>query len=181
VSLPPDTLLDLLGGPPERAIDPPPHQPSAAVLACSDARIAPARLLDAPEGSLFVVRHAGNTATPQALASLDYAVEHLGVDTVVVMGHTDCGAVPAALSRSVEPALEPIVAPVRPSIIGLGIDDAVEASRRNVATTVAALRDHDGPTGRAIRAGSATVAGALHHVGSSHLESVPATPADLAA
>ncbi|MGI9615445.1 MAG: carbonic anhydrase [Acidimicrobiales bacterium] len=62
--------------------DPPRHQPTAAVLACSDARVPPSVIFDQPAGSLFVVRIAGNSASPAALASFDYAVDALGVELI---------------------------------------------------------------------------------------------------
>jgi carbonic anhydrase len=84
-----------------------PHQPEVAVLTCADARVSPARMFDLPPGALFVVRVAGASATVEAIASLTYAVEQLAVTTVVVLGHTHCGAVTAALDSNPDPALAP--------------------------------------------------------------------------
>jgi carbonic anhydrase len=80
----------------------PEHAPKAAILACSDARVPPSVIFDQPAGSLFVVRIAGNTASAAALASLDYAVAKLGVEVLIVLGHTSCGAVQAAAAGTVE-------------------------------------------------------------------------------
>lgn len=85
----------------------PEHSPAAAILACSDAQVPPSVIFDQLAGSLFVVRHAGNTARPGSVASLDCAVHHLDV-ALVVMGHTGCGAVTAVLNGpGVDPVLEP--------------------------------------------------------------------------
>ena len=72
------------------------QRPLAAVLACSDSRVGPEMILDQSLGQLFVVRVAGNVVDDIVLGSLEYAVEHLAVPLVVVMGHSGCGAVTAA-------------------------------------------------------------------------------------
>ena len=83
-SMPDDTWAELVAAHersrPAAVTEVPEHAPKAAILACSDARVPPSVVFDQPAGALFVVRIAGNTASPAALASLDYAVEHLGVD-----------------------------------------------------------------------------------------------------
>lgn len=138
----------------------PPHRPQAAVLACSDARVSPARLFDLPDGALFVVRVAGASATTEAVASLAYAVDHLGVETVLVLGHSHCGAVTAALDGVDDPAIEPLVAPIRPAMDG-HCHDVACAVPAHVAATVAALEADPGPLGAALRDGRAAVRGAV--------------------
>jgi carbonic anhydrase len=69
--------------------------PIAAVLSCSDSRVAPEFAFDQGPGDLFVVRVAGNFANEDGLASFEYAVKFLGVPLVVVLGHSNCGAVDA--------------------------------------------------------------------------------------
>lgn len=151
----------------------PPHRPQVAILTCADARVSPARLFDLPAGSLFVVRVAGNTASPEAVASLAYAVEHLGVSTVVVLGHTHCGAVGAALEGGTDPALEPLVAPIRPAVAGACADLAC-AVPANVAATVAALQSDAGPLGVALRDGRVAVHGAIVDLADRSLTHLPA-------
>jgi len=73
------------------------QHPIACIVTCSDARVPPEILFDQSLGDLFVVRLAGNVVTPEAAASVEYAVEHLRVPVVVVLGHTHCGAMQAAL------------------------------------------------------------------------------------
>lgn len=75
--------------------------PQAAVLTCSDSRVAVELLFDSGFGDLFVIRNAGNASTPGSLASVEYAVEALNVPVVVVMSHAGCGAVGAACSPSI--------------------------------------------------------------------------------
>jgi len=71
--------------------------PYAAVITCSDSRVAPSLLFDAGLGSLFVIRNAGGVTDDMTLASVEYAVNNLGVKLVVVMGHESCGAITAAV------------------------------------------------------------------------------------
>ncbi|MBE0518772.1 MAG: carbonic anhydrase [Thermoplasmata archaeon] len=73
------------------------QEPFVAILACSDSRVDPVKVFNLSLGSAFVVRTAGNCASdPSVLGSLEYATSHLGVKAIVVMGHTDCGAIKAS-------------------------------------------------------------------------------------
>lgn len=74
------------------------QHPFAAILTCADSRLSPELIFDQSIGDLFVVRNAGNIAEPVGEGSLEYAIEHLGVHLVVVMGHASCGAVKAVIS-----------------------------------------------------------------------------------
>lgn len=69
--------------------------PFAAILGCADSRVQPDELFGMAPANLFVVRNAGNVADDDAMGSLEYAVEHLSTSLIVVMGHTNCGAVKA--------------------------------------------------------------------------------------
>lgn len=71
--------------------------PNAVVLTCSDSRVPPELIFDKGIGEIFVVRNAGNIAETISIASIEYAVEHLGSKVLVVMGHDSCGAVKATL------------------------------------------------------------------------------------
>src|SRR5271154_4652657 len=71
--------------------------PFAAILSCADSRVAPEFAFDQGPGNLFVVRVAGNVMDNDSAASLEYAVRFLGVRLVLVLGHTNCGAVKAAI------------------------------------------------------------------------------------
>ena len=81
----------------------PSQAPFAAVLGCADSRVPPELLFDQGYGDLFVVRVAGNVATPEELASLEFAVAALGSSLIMVLGHADCGAVKAAMGSDVPP------------------------------------------------------------------------------
>ena len=71
--------------------------PIAAILSCADSRVSPELLFDQGPGDLFVVRLAGNFVNDDGLASLEYAVKFLGVPLLMVLGHSNCGAVEAAI------------------------------------------------------------------------------------
>lgn len=73
------------------------QHPRAIVVACSDARVIPEEIFDAVLGELFVIRVAGNVLDNHQLGSIEYAAAHLGCPLVIVLGHTRCGAVGAAL------------------------------------------------------------------------------------
>jgi len=75
------------------------QHPFAIVLSCADSRVPPEIIFNQGLGNLFVVRVAGNISEPFALGSIDYAVEHLHVPLIVVLGHEKCGAVAAALGE----------------------------------------------------------------------------------
>ena len=74
------------------------QSPFAIVLSCADSRVVPELAFDTGLGEIFVVRVAGNVANPSSMASIEYAVAHLGTKLIVVMGHESCGAVAAAIA-----------------------------------------------------------------------------------
>jgi carbonic anhydrase len=71
------------------------QHPFAAVLCCSDSRVIPEFIFDQGPGRIFEIRNAGNVVDEDVMASIEYAIEHLHVRLVVVMGHTGCGAIRA--------------------------------------------------------------------------------------
>lgn len=71
--------------------------PFAAILSCSDSRVPPDLVFDQGPGDLFVARVAGNSTDDLVVQSLDYAVEHLHAEAILVLGHQECGAVKAAV------------------------------------------------------------------------------------
>ncbi len=75
------------------------QKPFAVVLTCADSRLTPEFIFNQGLGDLFVLRVAGNIAEPFVLGSIEYAVEHLRVPLIVVLGHDKCGAVGAALGK----------------------------------------------------------------------------------
>lgn len=93
------------------------QHPFAVILGCADSRVPPELLFDQGLGDLFVIRDAGNVIDDEILGSIEYAVEHLGVRLVMVLGHEKCGAVSAAVAggeahghiKAVVDAIQPAV------------------------------------------------------------------------
>lgn len=74
------------------------QKPHSIILSCSDSRVPPEVIFDQKLGEVFVIRTAGEAIDSMVLASIEYAIEHLGSRNLVVLGHTQCGAVKAALA-----------------------------------------------------------------------------------
>lgn len=74
------------------------QRPDAVVICCSDSRVIPEKIFSSSIGELFVIRVAGNVLDNHQLGSIEYAAAHLGCRLIVMLGHTGCGAVSAALS-----------------------------------------------------------------------------------
>jgi len=122
------------------------QHPYAIVLACADSRLSPEIIFDEGLGDLFVVRNAGNLLDNHVYASLEYAVEHLHVPLIVVLGHTKCGAVTAAVAGgelpghlpSIAESLAPAVAMAKKKP-GDPVDNAVRINARLSAAALAGL------------------------------------------
>lgn len=115
------------------------QHPKIAVLGCADSRVAPELVFDKNLGDLFVVRTAGNIADPIALGSLEYAVEHLHVKTLLVLGHEKCGAVAAAATGAQMPTvnLAAIVNKITPALKKVeSTNDAAELAMRQVIANI---------------------------------------------
>jgi len=109
------------------------QHPAAAVLGCADSRVPVELLFDTGFGDLFVVRNAGTMATAAAIASLEYAVGHLAVPVIVVLGHEGCGAVAAAFdsTMTLTPSLAQVVGQLRMELFGLGAEEDLEQACRH--------------------------------------------------
>lgn len=93
------------------------QHPFAVVLTCSDSRVAPEIIFDQGLGDIFVIRNAGNVLDEHVMGSIEYAVEHLGVNLIIVLGHESCGAVGAAMKEEIaSPAIESIKTSIKPAI-----------------------------------------------------------------
>ncbi len=130
------------------------HDPFAIVLGCSDARVPAELVFDQGLGDLFVIRVAGNIVAPSQVGSVEFAASRFGTRLVVVLGHSNCGAILATIQElqrpreDQSPNLAAIVNRVRPSVetlmrIGVGADAGAlvrHAVRANVAASVDHLR-----------------------------------------
>jgi carbonic anhydrase len=104
------------------------QHPFAVILGCSDSRVGPEIIFDQGLGDLFVVRVAGNVLNDQGIGSLEYAVEHLHVSLILVLGHGKCGAVTAAVAGG--------HAPGRIHTIMESLEPAVKAAQSGPGDTV---------------------------------------------
>ena len=92
------------------------QQPFAAILGCSDSRVAPELIFDQTLGDIFSVRLAGNVACRKAIGSLEYSCKYLGSKIIVVMGHSNCGAVKAACDNFEEGNITEIIKLLQPAV-----------------------------------------------------------------
>lgn len=116
------------------------QEPFAAVLSCADSRVPVELAFDQSIGHLFVARVAGNIATSEIIASLEYGAAVLGTKVIMVLGHGSCGAVKAALDGAAVPGqISQLYAPIRPAIEAAGgnLDAAIKANARNQAALIA--------------------------------------------
>ncbi len=131
-----------------------PHLPLAIVLGCSDARVPAEIVFDQGLGDLFVIRVAGNIVAPSQVGSIEFAASRFGTRLVVVLGHTQCGAIQATIEELQQPVanqsrnLRAIVDRIRPSVEGLLKTDlrhdmaalSMRAERDNVRASANKLR-----------------------------------------
>ena len=118
--------------------------PVAVVLGCVDSRVPPELVLGQGVGDLLTVRTAGQSLSGVALGSIEFGTNALGVPLVVVLGHTNCGAVLAAIGDGPEDItghLGELIGAVAGRLVELVGDDPVRATGGNLAATVQALRD----------------------------------------
>ncbi len=151
--------------------------PFAAIVTCSDSRVAPELYLDQGLGDLFVVRDAGNVINDHVIGSLEYAVEHLHVSLILVIGHEKCGAVSAAVSGGrPEGRIATIVDSIRPAVqetrhqAGDKVDNAIRTHARRGAVALASYGPILAP---AIRSGEVKIFAARYDLASGRIELIP--------
>ena len=147
------------------------QHPFAVVIGCSDSRVPPELVFDQGLGDLFVVRGAGNVVDTDVTASVEYAVDHLDSHLVVVMGHSNCGAVTATLDHLASAGSEAaevvsLLYRIEPAFAGLASDlprreQIDQAVKRNVELAIRRLSRV--PTlHRSISDGKVEVVGAIY-------------------
>jgi carbonic anhydrase len=147
--------------------------PDALIVGCADSRVSPEILFDQGVGDLFVVRVAGNVVSNAGVivkGSIEYAVAELGVPLILVLGHTQCGAVKAALqhldAKDVLPgALAGLVDAIKPAVVaakGKPGDPLDNAIRANVLAGVARLKALPPIVGPAVKRGTLRVVGGVY-------------------
>ena len=109
------------------------QEPFAAVLSCADSRVPVELIFDESIGHIFVTRVAGNVASTEMIASLEYGAAVLGLPLILVLGHTNCGAVKAAMDgKEVPGQISALYMPLRPAVDQAGSDltEAIKANAR---------------------------------------------------
>ena len=163
------------------------QSPFAVILGCADSRIPPELVFDQGVGDLFVVRVAGNFAALSQVGSIEYAVEHLGSRLVVVLGHTGCGAIAAAVAEDEEaedvhpPALQwivdrllPVVKSVRAEQPGLKDADLCDAARvANLADAVRTMKEESPVIKRLVAEAGLEVVGAEYALETGEVRFLP--------
>lgn len=146
--------------------------PFAAVVGCIDSRVPPELVFDQRIGDIFAARVAGNIVNDDILGSLEFATQLAGARLIVVLGHTECGAVKGAVDDARLGHLTGLLAQIRPALTALkyeGVPSSKDkalvqrVAERNVQDTVGRLERSPVLAGR-IQAGQLKLAGAMHDV-----------------
>ena len=115
------------------------QHPDTLVITCSDSRVIPEYIFNATLGELFVIRTAGNVINEGELATVEYAIEHLKVKNIIVLGHTHCGAIHASIHNEKGRYLDPILNRIK---LNIGeICNELEASKINALKEVDYLKE----------------------------------------
>ena len=155
------------------------QNPFASVLSCSDARITPEHCFDAERGDLFVARIAGNYLTTGLLASLEYGAAVLQSPLIMVLGHTNCGAISAAISAEVNNTDYPghisiitsdLAPAVRAAMKKNPSNLALAVVRENVSMNVQALRDSTPILRKRVQEGQLKIVGGIYNLDTGTVE-----------
>ena len=151
--------------------------PFAIVLTCADSRVSPEIFFDQGIGDLFVIRNAGNVLDDHVIGSMEYAVEHLHVPLIVVVGHAKCGAVAATVAGGHAPGhIASIVESIEPALEearnqeGDKVDNTVKANARRVASI---LNRVEPIIGEAVKSGKVKVVAVRYDVTTGQVEILP--------
>lgn len=143
------------------------QKPYAIVIACADSRVIPESIFSAGIGELFVIRVAGNVIDDHQLGSIEYAAEHLQSNLVVVLGHTGCGAVEAAIHHDPSGFIKYITDEIR-----LAIGDETDPYRAcclNVEHSIKQI-SHALDIDHLRHGNNPAVIGAVYHIDDGHVE-----------
>ncbi len=149
--------------------------PFATIVGCSDSRVPNEIIFDQGVGDLFIVRTAGQVSTYASWGSIEFAEELLGTKLIVVLGHTQCGAVSAAVKLPEVPGhIVTLINAIKPAVEkareGHPADLLDAAIRENVRLQVEQLKSLEPVLAKRIREGSVKIVGALYHLDSGKVE-----------
>ncbi len=148
------------------------QNPYAIILSCADSRVVPELAFDVGLGEIFVIRVAGNVANSSSIASIEYAVAHIGTQVIIVLGHESCGAVTAAVGGgdngyNLNHLLSHITPAIAASEDGASVNDVV---KKNAELTAKELASRSSIIGDAVEAGKVKIIPAYYHLGSGQVE-----------
>lgn len=145
------------------------QNPHTIVITCSDSRVPPELIFDSSLGDLFVIRTAGNVVGDYEIGSVEYAADHLGSPLVLVLGHSECGAVGAAIEGHATGNIASIVEEITPSVTKAKETQteedkiADEAENLNVENTIKNLEQSE-TLSKLIEEGKLTIKGAKYDI-----------------
>jgi carbonic anhydrase len=149
------------------------QEPFAGVLSCADSRVPVEIIFDQTIGHLFVTRVAGNMVTPEIMASMEYGVAVLGIKAILVMGHTNCGAISAAVQgKEVPGQISVLYQHLMPGIRD-SHGDVAEAVRSNAVFQARLLRESSTVIAKAVKQDGLKVVGGVYDLGSGKVTVMP--------
>jgi carbonic anhydrase len=150
------------------------QEPFAAVLSCADSRVPVELAFDQSIGHVFVVRVAGNIATPDTIASLEYGAAVLGTKAILVLGHTNCGAVKATIAGKAVPGqISNLYQYIHPALAG-SKGDLTTASRQNARLQASVLSETSPVLADLIKQKKLAIRAAMYDVGSGKVTMIEA-------
>lgn len=148
--------------------------PIVAVLSCADSRVPVEMVFDEPIGRLFVARVAGNLTTPEIIGSLEYGVAVLNVKAIIVLGHSNCGAIKAAMQNADVPGqISSLFPALLPAVYVSQSDDPEQVTRTNAVLQAATLVNASPVVEAKVKAGDLKVVPAVYDVGTGRVELLP--------
>lgn len=146
------------------------QEPFAAVLSCADSRVPVELVVDQSIGHIFVCRVAGNVVTPEIIGSLEYGAVVLGTKVILVMGHSNCGAVKATIQgKGVPGQISALFPHIQPAVEQAGSNPEA-ATKANARIQAALLRDASTVISGLVKEGSLKVVAGYYDVGTGVVE-----------
>ena len=167
-----DALENPLRNQPRRDVLTKGQEPDTIVLSCADSRVVPEVAFDAGLGELFVVRVAGNIANTDTIASIEYAVAHVGSQIIMVLGHEKCGAVTAAVAGGDNGYnLNHLLSHITPAIHACGDGASItEVIKKNAHLTAKELTGRSAIIKSAVDSGKVKIIPAYYHLATGEVE-----------
>lgn len=150
------------------------QHPFAIVITCSDSRVPAEIVFDQGLGDIFVIRNAGNVLDEHVIGSIEYAVEHLGANLIVIMGHESCGAVAATMQNAKgSEFIESIEKSIRPAIVQAKMEENVtpeNVTKDNAKLGVINILNQSEDIQKAVKEHGVKVMAAYYHLDSGKVE-----------